>query len=192
MKRLSSKQAIKCISSLVFFLIATLLAFSQAEAKPIKKNIPSLNAKVTKLRFYEADSDSLPYKQRDYRTEFQKSSTRFMWWELTLEYPTKSPKTYFNVSAIYYKSDGGILKQWTARDFYIDPALTSVAYTYGWGWSEPGNWPVGTYRADFFIKDQKVASGSFSITDTQTKTTKQDKKSKEKEVDFFDEPWELP
>lgn len=191
MKKLSKNRVVKFISPLIFFLISILLAVSQAEAKPIKKYIPSLNAEVTKLRFYEADDDSVTYGQRDYRAEFQKSSTRYIWWEITLEYPIKSPRTNFEVLAIYYKSDGSIYAQQTTRDFYIDPVFTSVAYTYGWGWNEPGNWPVGIYRAEIFIKDQKVASASFSITGTQTKTTKPDKESEEKESDVFDDPWEL-
>ncbi len=173
------------------FLLAD-LSFSGEPRSHVQGHfISSLNATVTGLRFYEGGDGKVPYKQRDYRTEFSKSSTRYVCWELGLEYPIGSPRTDFEVLAIYYKPGGSIFGQHTQRNFYIDPALTSVAYSSNRGWSDPGKWPPGTYRVDLFIEGQKVASGSFSITAAKAKSTKPRKRPREKEGDIPDDLGEL-
>ena len=173
------------------FLLTDLSFSGEPRSQAQGHFISSLNAKVTGLRFYEGGYGKVPYKQRDYGSEFPKSSTRYVWWELGFEYPKGSPRTDFEVLAIYYKADGSIFGQHNKRNFYIDPAHTSVVYAHGRGWSEPGNWAVGTYRVDLFIKDQKVASDSFSITAAEPESTKPRKRPREKEGEIPDDLGEL-
>jgi len=186
MKKVSLMSAIFALS-----LLANLSFSGEPRSHAQGHFISSLNATVTALRFYEGGDNNVPYKQRDYRTEFLKSSTRYVWWEVTLEYPKGSRKTGFEVLGIYYKPDGVILGQQNLKNFYIDPAFTSVAYSGGWGWSDPGKWPAGTYRVDLFIEGQKIASGSFRIMTTKTKSIKSHKPNKGKKGVIPDDLGEL-
>ena len=61
--------------------------------------IPSLNAKVTALYFFESgyNYEGAPYGKRNYKTEFQKSSTRYVNWELNLKYPKPGRRIDFEI-----------------------------------------------------------------------------------------------
>ena len=182
-------------ASLMFAIFAlSLLADLSFSGEPRSQAqghfISSLNATVTGLRFYESGHGKVPYKQRAYRTEFPKSSTRYVYGELRLEYPKGSPRTDFEVLAIYYNPDGSIFGQHSQK-FYIDPEFTSVACASGRGWSESGNWEIGTYRVNLLIKGQKIASGSFSITAGKAESIKPRKRPGEKKSDIPDDLGEL-
>ncbi|MCR4342880.1 MAG: hypothetical protein NUV40_03195 [Patescibacteria group bacterium] len=124
--------------------------------------IPSLNAKVTELRFFEKGNKMPTFGQRGYKRQFPNSSSRYINWEINLEHPKPNRRIDFEITAIYYRSDGSMLAQQT-KNSYIKPGWTTSYHSLGWGWSKPGNWEVGTYSVDLFIKGQKIASGTFEI-----------------------------
>jgi hypothetical protein len=45
-----------------------------------------------------------------------------------------------------------ILAEWEYADIWS-----------GWGFDEPGNWPVGTYRVEIWFGKAKVGEGTFTI-----------------------------
>jgi len=136
------------------------------DGKQIEKQqliyIPSLNAKVTELRFFESGYGVSNFAQRVYKRQFPSSSSRYINWELNLKHPKPNQRIDFEITAIYYRPDDSILRKQTKKS-YIKQNWTSSYHVLGWGSKKPGTWKVGTYRVDLFIKDQKVASGSFRI-----------------------------
>lgn len=182
-------------SSLMFAIFAlsllTDLSFSGEPRSQVQGHfISSLNATVTELRFYEGGYDAVPYKQRHYKTDFPKSSSRYINWELHLEFPEPNRKIEFEIVAIYSNPDGSEFAQQTKKA-YIESNWENSYHYWGRGWKEPGNWPVGTYRVDLLIKGQKVASGSFRITAAKAKSTKPRKRPREKEGEIPDDLGEL-
>ena len=141
----------------------------KAAPKPTKsgKNgyIPSLNANVESLRFYESGPGSgrVPYGQREYNKRFPNSQSREINWELGLSYPPPGRPINFDINAVYYKPDGSVLNRITGKHrIKVD---TGRSWHSLYGWKEPGKWQPGTYRVELSIAGQKVATGSFVITD---------------------------
>jgi hypothetical protein len=132
----------------------------QPDAQPA--TIPSLNATVTALNFFEGGNDGVPSGQRIYRTRFSKSEARFIFWELNLEYPAPGRRRDFDIGATWYKPDGSVLTNQT-KPAYLESNWTNSYHSYGWGWEEPGNWQPGSYRVELSVQGQRVASGVFEI-----------------------------
>lgn len=48
-------------------------------------------------------------------------------------------------------------------DFQKNYDFETSTHEFGWGWEEPGHWPLGKYKLEFFIKGKKIGSTSFTI-----------------------------
>ncbi|MDR4497770.1 MAG: tetratricopeptide repeat protein [Candidatus Scalindua sp.] len=128
--------------------------------------IPSMNARVAGLRFYETGNSWKPCGKGEYGTSFSRSTTRNVNWELSLNYPSPTKKSYFTITAEYYDPHGNIIIR-QSKESSIQPGRTSSSHFHGYGWSQPGKWETGTYRVDIIVEGQKVASGSFAVTSGQ-------------------------
>ena len=124
--------------------------------------IPSLNAQVTALRFFETPYNLLPLEQRGYTDRFAKSDTRFIGWELNLEFPSPGRRISFTVEQVWYHNFGRVLARQTLQT-YLEPRWTSSYHNQSWGWQNPGNWGGGSHRLDLYVQGQKVASGWFKV-----------------------------
>ncbi len=138
------------------------LMISTAGASQSPTHIPSLNATVKELVFYESARDLPPLKDRIYRTEFGQSQVRYVCWELRMEHPAPDRKVPFRIEAKYFNSNGALL---TAHylDSYLGPGWNSSNHSSGYGFEKPGNWVPGTYRVDIYIAGDMVASGTFEV-----------------------------
>jgi hypothetical protein len=125
-------------------------------------DIPSLQANVTDFRFFEGGADRPAYEDRVYSDSFAQSEARYIYYELHLEYPEHGQVVDFNIDVYYLRSDGSILGQFPA-DHQIEADWTSSYHTWGWGWPDPGNWPVDTYTVELYIDGDLIASGDFDI-----------------------------
>lgn len=148
---------IVCLISAACLFVATAAIAGQPRAE-----IPSLNATVNGLRFYESGQGFPPKKERVYRTEFSHSQARFINWELDLKYPRPRQKTDFQIRAKYYRSGGKLLWDQTVNS-YISPKWTSSNHSGGYGSKDPGTWKAGKYRVELFVDGAKVASGNFTM-----------------------------
>jgi serine/threonine protein kinase len=124
--------------------------------------IPSLEASVTELRFFESGSGTVPPEERQYATRFTGASARYINWELNLEYPAPGQRIEFAVDATYFRPDGSVLAEQSYNP-YIEADWTGSNHTFGWGWDEPNNWPVGSYRVDLVVEGDLIASNWFEI-----------------------------
>jgi tetratricopeptide (TPR) repeat protein len=148
-------------SSLIILTIP--LSHPEAKAQNSSVYIPSLNAKVTSFRFFEGSYISLPQGQRVYENLFEKSKTRYIFWELALEHtPPPSRRINFTIVEVWYGPDNKVI---TTQNFnsFVEPGWSGSYLYHGYGWKEPGKWSTGTYRVDLYIEGAQVATGSFEI-----------------------------
>ncbi len=125
-------------------------------------DIPSIQARVTSIQFFEGGFDAIPKEQRRYSVQFSKSSARAIWWELNLEYPDPGRKVDFAIEAVYFSPDGSVLNRQT-NNTSIQNTWTTSYHSLGWGWQEPGNWAPGIYGIELSVNGRRVASGTFEI-----------------------------
>ena len=114
------------------------------------------------LKFYERGNNNVPKKQRDYKTQFSKSTSRYISWELNLSHPAPGRGIDFEIEGVYYRPNGNVMARHIKKS-YVKSGWTSSWYSFSRGWKTPGNWPLGKYRVELYIKGEKVTSGSFKI-----------------------------
>lgn len=124
--------------------------------------IPSLNATVSELKFYEGGYNGAPVGQRSYKRRFARSETRYIWWELSLKHPAHGKRIDFNINAVWYGPNYNLLARQNVPT-YIDAGWLKSTHGYAWGWKSVGNFPVGNYKIDLFVDGAKIATGTFEI-----------------------------
>jgi hypothetical protein len=130
------------------------------------ESLPSLDARVTALRFFAGSclshAPSLQERKdaRRFSTGPRIGLSNAIYTEITLEYPAPERRIYFTIKAIYRSEDTGVLDTQEERN-YIPLGQQSSVY---WiGSCNPGRGVVGFYMVDVYINEQKVASGSFEM-----------------------------
>lgn len=124
--------------------------------------IPSLDARVTSVRFFETPYDFTPRGKRVYASWFERASARFIAWELNLEHAAPASRKSFSVEQVWLRSDGTILAR-QRKDTYVEPGWTSSYHQHSWGYRNVDSWTAGVYRVDLFVDGQRVATGTFTI-----------------------------
>ena len=126
--------------------------------------IPSLNATVSEVKFFESGYDATPKDQRVYRTSFSRTNSRYIAWELNLTHPAPGTKKNFVVDAIWFNAYGTEIFR-ASLNSYVDATWTTSYRNSGYGWREVSNstWTAGTYRVDLYVEGTKVASENFSV-----------------------------
>lgn len=124
--------------------------------------IPSLQATVTSVKFFESGIDAVPAEQRVYTTRFPRSTTRLVWWETNLAYPDPGRRIDFSIESFCFGPDGSLLNRQT-QNYFIQSPWTSSSHFMGFGGREPGTWAPGVYRVELFVAGQKVAEGTFEV-----------------------------
>ncbi len=134
-------------------------------ADPSSSAYAQLGATVKSLKFYEGGRDNVPMEAREY-DDFQQTDTRFVFFELTLEYPQPGKSVAFSLDFICYKANGAQFSKITAN-FTIQPEWIRSIHTSGYGWDAPGNWPAGSYTLKVYDTQNKtlIATGTFTIND---------------------------
>ena len=124
--------------------------------------IESIDAEVLGLKFFEGGQEAPKLGERTYNTNFSRADTRFIRWEIALKHSAPGEKMYFDVNYVYYNLDGSIIAN-HSFERYIDHDWVDSLHWNGYGWTEPGNWRIGTYYVEIIIDDVVVASGEFEI-----------------------------
>ncbi len=128
--------------------------------------VPSLNATVTELRFYEKEfGHDLPSNARVYKQTFSHLTTRAVGWEVHLVYPPKPERIEYEIEYVFYRPNGTTLRRSTnAR---IEAGWTNSSKTWARGFRQPLQWVTGLYKVELFIEGHLVASGEFEIVDSR-------------------------
>ena len=124
--------------------------------------IASLNAKVTELRFFEAEYDIPPRNKRVYAKRFRAAESRYICWEIVLTH-SRVPYSIANeLRAVYYGDQGEFARQ--EIRITTNEGWTNSYYQNGFGNKTAGEfWKPGNYRVDIWVENQKVASGTFDV-----------------------------
>jgi hypothetical protein len=125
--------------------------------------IPVPGVKIAGLQFYEGPHDlTLEQAQRVYRFSFDRFTTRSVYWELDLTFPSPIRRIDFQLDAFWYKSDGSEMTRQTIPA-HVEMGWHSSWHSLGYGYAEPGHWTPGTYRVDLYCKNTRIASETFQI-----------------------------
>lgn len=123
-----------------------------------------INAKVTEVKFFEGPYETVSKEQRAYKRNFSRTMSRYIYWELNFEFPTAESRIDFKIEAIWYGTHSNeIFRQ--SLDSYINPGWTNSWSTLGYGWSKysSSTWQAGSYRVDFYVDGEKIATDTFNI-----------------------------
>ncbi len=139
---------------------------SVAEPKIFHDNVelmPSLNARVTKIQFFESGRSDLELrKKRIYQSRFLQATTRTVYTEIHLEHPQPRRRIDFTFTLVFSRGNGTTfrIEEYKSR---MEADWTSSDHWIGVGHHSPGGWDAGAYKVEVHINGEKVATGSFEI-----------------------------
>jgi hypothetical protein len=120
--------------------------------------------KITSLQFFEGGVRSEPRGKRAYATRFAATGTRYINWELNLEFPVKTAESKIEIEARWYKPDG-LLMTTQNHILVLQQGWTTAFINAGWGNKEGGFFHPGTYRLELYVAGQKWTEGKFEVYD---------------------------
>src|SRR5215475_4354654 len=137
-----------------------------AEPKIVEAPIalsPSVNARITKIQFFEGERSRAAFTMADrrYETRFPTKMTRTVYTEISVDYPRPETTVYFPIT-LYFRQNGRTLRIEEVEN-RIGPEWTSSSHVIGAGNFDPGKWPLGNYEVDVYINAKKAATGYFEI-----------------------------
>ncbi|MCI0400472.1 MAG: hypothetical protein L0Z68_04110 [Gammaproteobacteria bacterium] len=122
---------------------------------------------IQKLRFFESGDSAPEVSERKYTSRFSKKATRFIWWEVQVKNLLKGHQDHRHTMIVQYYNpdtipkDSGNIK----CDLVFEPDKETVCEAGGWGWSDPGHWPVGVYCVAIFLDSEKIIEVKFTVTE---------------------------
>jgi hypothetical protein len=120
------------------------------------------NARATELLFFEGGAESPPYGERTYATRFNRARARYIYYEVSFEYPEPGERIDFALDSRWYDPGGNVFNE-NRMDAWFEPDWTSSVHSTGFGYDRPGQWKAGQYRVELFVGGQPVISGTFEI-----------------------------
>jgi len=147
-------------------LVFTFFAFSGAFCFfDEKKACAASDFEFVEMKFYESGYVSQDASLRKYATAFPKSTTRYVWCQVDLKnLKFGSGDHTHKITWQYYNPDGTLRGEMTS-DFPIKSDWYTAWHQHGWGWEEPGGWPLGSYMSRIILDGIEVAKGNFTIYD---------------------------
>ncbi|MBI4835217.1 MAG: hypothetical protein HY811_10455 [Planctomycetes bacterium] len=135
---------------------------------PLRPAVQGRTFVLDEIKFFEASKAEVPdATKRKYSFEFDRDLSRYVYFELTVQnklYGKQDNKV--KIDAKYYYPDGNLMGEPVLE--YTIPQSWDVALLHqGYGWDEPGQWPLGTYRVEFFTGGEKLGEKSFTVFETK-------------------------
>ncbi len=154
------KRNIRC--SIVCFIWILYLSITLPPNSQAFTNFGSTGATVSNLQFFESDENIPPVNERKFTNSFLKSSSRSIFYQLSLSHTELSARVDITLKARYYKADGSLFGEFD-HNTYMLPEWKTSWHVNGWGWQKPDNWQLGNYTVKLFYGTEEIASGNFSI-----------------------------
>ncbi len=123
--------------------------------------VPVLNGQVTGIKLFESGVEPPAREQRVYTDSFVRGETRYINWELLLEFPAPGDQREVAIHEVFLFPDGHAEEQ--SRTFYVEPHWTEAWLTHSWGREEPGLFPPGDYTLVLFVNDREIANTAFEV-----------------------------
>jgi hypothetical protein len=124
--------------------------------------IPSVQAKLSSLRFFETGPVIFAPALRSYDVKFEAARARFIGVELTFQHPAPGRVASFTVSCAYRTASDSLIGQ-IEVPFTIQADWQYTATARNLGYADPGHWKPGTYRTTCTAEGRTVAQGIFEI-----------------------------
>jgi hypothetical protein len=122
---------------------------------------PSVNARVTKVQFFEGERSKVAFVNRNYETRFAMKIARTVYTEISLDYPRTETSLYFPIRLDFRRN--GRTVRIEEVDNRIGPDWTSSSHVVSAGSFDPGKWAIGNYEVAVYINAKKAAMGFFEI-----------------------------
>jgi hypothetical protein len=122
--------------------------------------------RLRRLRFFTETSTALAISERQFASSFPKSTTRLVYFEIEVAHPWRYVSCSYRVRARYVHTDGSVMGE-TEGDAVTQSGTETFSCTQGWGWEQPGRWPLGVHRVEILLDGMSFATGEFSIDDDQ-------------------------
>jgi hypothetical protein len=158
-----------------WFILVVLFVLSAALSISPMSRVAAAEEKIylqfESVKFFEGPYTAPPEAQRQYLNRFPKSTTRYIFFNVgakNLLYRSRTQRPL--VIGRFYKPDGSFMGDGTVN-VDISSEWESTNLWGGWGWNDPGNWPIGNYRVEIWFGNSKVGEGYFSIYDDRTSTS---------------------
>jgi hypothetical protein len=116
---------------------------------------------IDEFRLFNAGVD-FASAQREYSHNFGQANARFIYCELDLTHTEPKENKTFVMRAVFHDPDGAVYGEAKFVPL-VKEGWTNSNWVLGYGWDEPGNWDVGSYRVDVYVGDEKITSNSFDI-----------------------------
>jgi len=133
------------------------------EEKRVVASLLSSDYEVLKIRFFEGGKSAPKSSQRIYQENFDKKTSRYIYMELRINNLQHKSKEHKHDLVWFYYNPDGSLRGRLEGTFIVKSKWRTAWRSRGWGWSEPGKWPVGTYRVKLFVDKVLVGDKKFSI-----------------------------
>ncbi len=121
------------------------------------------NIGIENIRFFEAGYTVPSEENLYYKDSFPRSSSRYIYCRIDYKNNLYQTREH-NVRIVwqYYNPDASFSGQ-VESDITVYPEWYSNWTYHGWGWDEPGNWPIGTYTVKILADGEYIGEKRFSI-----------------------------
>jgi hypothetical protein len=124
--------------------------------------IPSVQAKLASLKFFETGPVILATNLRSFDAKFEAARARYIGIELTFQHPAPGRVASFTVACAYRTASDSLIGQ-IDIPFTIQADWQHTVSARNLGYADPGHWKPGTYRTTCTSEGQTVAQGTFEI-----------------------------
>ena len=125
--------------------------------------ISSVGATVSGLKFFEGGYFEPPHESRQYLRFFDGSTTRYIRYQLELDYQYRwADSQHFDIELVYYRN-GAYFSSATGAHKLMGNR-SSMYITHGWGSSSPGSaFKTGSYVVELYSDGVLIANGEFDV-----------------------------
>jgi hypothetical protein len=125
--------------------------------------ISSVGATVSGIRFFEGGYSEPALASRQYLRFFNGSTTRYIRWELDIDYQFRwFDSQHFDIEYVYYRN-GAYFASATGAHKLLAP-YSSVYLSHGWGSNYPGSaFETGSYVVELYSDGVLIANGEFDV-----------------------------
>jgi hypothetical protein len=118
---------------------------------------------ILSIRFFEGGKTAPKSSERIYVDSFDKETTRYVYTELKVNNLQYKVDTHEHEVIWFYYNPDNSLRGRIQGTFNVKSKWATAWIYRGWGWSDRGNWPVGTYRVALLIDGVKSGVKYFTI-----------------------------
>ncbi len=125
--------------------------------------IPSLGARVTRLRFFEGGKVPPSLRDRQYAARFDSATARSIFAEIGLAYPPAPEAISLKIDC-GFTAPGGVPVGTAVVPVQADAGWELSVHAGGVGSDTPGSWKAGSYVVECRFAGKVISTGSFEIS----------------------------